>query len=194
MCAQGLTPRRAFARLRLDQLALLCTWLMLGHALAAEPLASPPSKLADENLPAREQRVAPMVPPAPSPEARWLNEVRAQRQALQEQRRAAHEARREAIDPVGAARREERQEQIQRRRKQVRQFIEQERRLYLNSGPWLMPLATQPLQGPSSLAPPNDAHAEKRPPVAPLTPAPTQAPAPVQAPLDWDNRWYYNGW
>jgi hypothetical protein len=124
---------------------------------------------------------------------RWLKEVRAQRRALQEQRRAAHQARHDAIDPIGAAKREERQEQLQRRRQEVREFIEYERRLYLNWGPWITPLVPRPPSHPGadpiaegSIGTRDDEAAAREPKAADGAP-----PAP---PSDWDNRWYFHGW
>jgi hypothetical protein len=113
--------------------------------------------------------------------SRWLNEVRAQRRAQQAQRRAARQARHEAMNPLGAAQREQRQEQFQRHREEVREYMEQERRHYLNFGPWLTPMIPPP--------PPPGVPQSTGEPAEP--PAAT-SPAPV--PQDWDNRWYYNGW
>ncbi|MBK1703862.1 hypothetical protein CKO40_04710 [Halochromatium glycolicum] len=126
---------------------------------------------------------------------RWLKEVRAQRRALQQQRRAAHQARHEALDPIGAAKREERQERRLRRRQEVREFIEHERRLYLNWGPWITPLVPRPPPTPGvdpltqgSIGSSTDA--ADGPPAA----APNADGAAIPTPSDWDNRWYYNGW
>lgn len=127
---------------------------------------------------------------AQTPVPRWLEEVRAQRRALQQQRRAAHQARHEALDAIGAAKREERKEQIERRRQEVREFIAQERRLYLNRGPWIAPLAPHPppIPGLDPLAGGSAGDGGTRDPVDA-----SEQPA-VPAPSDWDNRWYYNGW
>jgi hypothetical protein len=107
--------------------------------------------------------------------SRWLDEVRAQRRALQEQRRAQHEARKRAIDPVGAAEREAREEEFLRRRQEMRELIEADRRLFMNQGPWISP--SPPLPATSGPADPN----------APQT-------RPGYVPPDWDNGWYFHGW
>lgn len=137
------------------------------------------------NIPA--QRVAqPGMP-------RWLKEVRAQRRALQRQRRAAHQARHEALDPIGAAKREERHEQLQRRRQEVRDYIEHERRLYLNWGPWITPLIPRPPPPPGADPIAQGSIGNRLGDSQPDSPSPpAEAVKPV--PTDWDNRWYYNGW
>lgn len=131
----------------------------------------------------------------PTPDVpRWLKEVRAQRRALQQQRRAAHQARQEALDPVGAAKREERQERRLRRRQEVREFLEHERRLYLNWGPWITPLVPRP--------PPSagvDPLSQGSIGSSGTTDGPQADAAPadgptIPTPSDWDNGWYFNGW
>ncbi|WP_462320794.1 hypothetical protein [Halochromatium sp.] len=122
---------------------------------------------------------------------RWLEEVRAQRRALREQRRAAHKARLEALDPIGTAKRDERKELIRRRQEEMRDLIESERLLYLNRGPWISPLAPRPPLRPKldplaggSLDPQQPEHGEQQP---------TDS-TDSQAPSDWNNLWYYRGW
>lgn len=124
---------------------------------------------------------------------RWLKEVRAQRRALQEQRRAAHQARHDAIDPIGAAKREERQEQVQRRRREVRDFIEHERRLYLNWGPWVTPLVPRPpsLPGVDPIA--EGSIGSRNADDVGHDPETRDGTKPLP-PSDWDNRWYFHGW
>lgn len=106
---------------------------------------------------------------------RWLEEVRAQRRALQEQRRAQHEARRRAVDPVGAAQHQAREEEFLRRRQERQEKIEADRRLFMNQGPWISP-----------------------PPPLPATSVPdtnsTLEQTPGYVPPDWDNGWYFRGW
>lgn len=137
-----------------------------------------------------EPRRSESLKPPPAPVPRWLEEVRAQRRALHEQRRAAHEARIEALDPVGTAKRDEREKLRRRRQAEVREMIESERRLYLNRGPWLSPLAPKPPLASDldpladgSLAPPEAARDEQ--------PSPSDSQG---TPSDWNNHWYYNGW
>jgi hypothetical protein len=106
---------------------------------------------------------------------RWLEEVRAQRQALQEQRRAQHEARRRAIDPVGAAQQEAREDAFLRRRQERRDMIDQDRRSFLNQGPWATPWPSPP-----------EGVAAGEPGDRPATPS--------DGLPDWDNGWYFRGW
>ncbi len=121
---------------------------------------------------------------------RWLEEVRAQRRALRDQRRAAHQARLEALDPIGAAKRDERKELMRRRQEEMRELIETERLLYLNRGPWFNPLFPRsplapkldPLAG-GSLAPQKAKRGEQ-----------STSSGDIQAPSDWNNLWYYHGW
>lgn len=121
---------------------------------------------------------------------RWLEEVRAQRRALHAQRRAAHQARHDALDPIGAAKRDQRREQMRRREEEVRERIETERRLYLNHGPWLSPLIpAPPFPGDDPLA--GGSLVDEHPSQAPEAPAPRSDPL---APSDWNNLWYYRGW
>lgn len=117
---------------------------------------------------------------------RWLEEVRAQRRALHEQRRAAHQARIDALDPMGSAKRDQRQELQRRRQEERRELIENERRLYLNYGPWLRPLAPRPPQA-AELDPLSGGSLESR------GEQPSNSTSP-RTPLDWNNLWYYNGW
>jgi hypothetical protein len=136
----------------------------------------------------------PFAPMAQPPVPRWLEEVRAQRQALQQQRRAAHQARREALDPIGTAQREQRKEQLLRRRQELRGRIEQERQnhlnqYYLNQGPWFAPLA--PMQVGDSLDE-NSIDGENRSGQGDA-PKPEDQPAGLR-PSEWNNLWYYNGW
>jgi len=114
---------------------------------------------------------------------RWLEEVRAQRQALQDQRRAQHDARRRAIDPVGAAQQEAREAEFLRRRQELRDNIEQDRRLFLNrglgsNGGGLSAWPERPLGAP---------------PIGDSVARPVYVP-PARVPPDWDNGWYFRGW
>jgi len=130
---------------------------------------------------------------------RWLEEVRAQRRALQRQRRAQHEARQRAIDPIGAAQREAREQEFYRHRQEMMQQMEQDRRLFLNFGPWASPLV--------GLPPTQPAQPAQQPPQQPQPKsAATQSGAPPPGDVDsaqdtygyelpdWDNGWYFRGW
>lgn len=134
-----------------------------------------------------ETRTAPQGSPAPDDMVpRWLEAVRAQRRALQERRRAQHQARRRALDPVGTARQEALEEEFQRRRQEMRDMIAQDRWLFLNFGPWLSPLPTLPgISPPAGPAAPDRAqdHADD-----------TERIRPADDPPEWDNGWYFHGW
>jgi hypothetical protein len=126
---------------------------------------------------------------------RWIDAVRAQRRAMQQRRRAEHEARRRAIDPVGTARQEARDQEFQRRRQEMRERIAEDRKLFLNSGPWRTPLPKPPEFAPNTwpeppgLSPvPNKDHGRPDFPDA-------GSQAPLRGdPAEWDNGWYYRGW
>ncbi|MEA3639424.1 MAG: hypothetical protein VBE63_05710 [Lamprobacter sp.] len=127
-------------------------------------------------------------PPSSTPP--WLEEVRAQRRALREQRRHAHEARMKALDPIGAAQRDEHKELVRRRQEEMRDLFETERRLYLNRGPWFSPLTpNQPLA--PALTP--FAGGSLNPQVRAADEQPSDSTRGL-APSDWNNLWYYNGW
>jgi hypothetical protein len=115
------------------------------------------------------------APAAPNRIPRWLDEVRAQRQALQEQRRAQHEARRRAIDPIGAAQQEAREDAFFRRRQERREMLDQDRRSFVNQGPWAAPWPS-----PREALPPGEQGDR------PATPSDSLP--------DWDNGWYFRGW
>lgn len=166
---------------------------MAPYQAGGSPGLMPPSPIPAPGLvmePRRPQQTSPQ-----SSVPRWLEEVRAQRRALHEQRRAAHQARLQALDPIGTAKRDERTELRLRRQGEVRDLIETERRLYLNRGPWFSPLVPRPPPAPG-LAPLTRNSVD--PPPAPQKAAPgEQRPssnADTQAPPDWNNLWYYNGW
>jgi hypothetical protein len=149
---------------KLSSLSLL---LLLSPTLLAQDPSPQAATEASDTLPADSP------PPPGSGIPRWLDEVRAQRRALQELRRAEHDARRHAIDPLGAAQHDAREEAFLRRRQEIQSMMEQDRRLFLNQGPWLAPWPGPPL--------PSDAAAGPGAPPAPELP-------------DWDNGWYYHGW
>jgi hypothetical protein len=139
-------------------------------------------------LPVDARRAEPISPQSTVP--RWLEEVRAQRRALHEQRRAAHQARIDALDPVGSAKRDEREKLRRRRQEERRELMESERRLYLNHGPWLSPLAPQP-------PPATDLNALSRGSLDAadeMKPKEPRSDGDARTPSDWNNLWYYNGW
>jgi hypothetical protein len=115
------------------------------------------------------------APAAANRVPRWFEEVRAQRQALQEQRRAQYEARRRAIDPVGAAQQEAREDAFLRRRQERRDMIDQDRRLFQNQGPWATPWPS-PLES------------------VPAGEQGNMPATPGESLPDWDNGWYFRGW
>lgn len=133
--------------------------------------------------------------PAPEPVPRWLDEVRAQRQAREERRRAAKEAmgaRRRWIDPWGAAQQEAWEQETQRRRDAFMEKVERDRKAFRSNSPW---------------GPPHNPWSDKAPGLGPgpalgsssstdTAEAAGQAVTPAESyPLPgWDNRWYYRGY
>lgn len=120
---------------------------------------------------------------------RWIDAVRAQRQAAQRRIRAHREARRRAIDPVGSARQEAHDQQFQRRRRELRERIAEDRKLFLNSGPWQTPWPRPPEFAPGVQTPgsPRNSNRAMAPPGGALE-------EPRDQPPEWDNGWYYRGW
>ncbi|WP_141699075.1 hypothetical protein [Candidatus Thiosymbion oneisti] len=157
-------------------ITVLCIGLLAVFPLAAQTPLPPPT----ESTPSAE----------PQPVRRWLDEVRAQRQKIrQERRRAAREARRR-IDPWGAARQEIREQETQRRHDTFLEHIERDRETFRNQVPWQ--LRQSPWQEETSgfSAPPLPSPADA------ATGASGQAsPQTLTYPLPgWDNPWYYRGW
>lgn len=128
----------------------------------------------------------------PEPVRQWLDEVRAQRQAREERRRADKEvrdARRRWIDPWGAAQQEAREQETRRRRNAFFEHIERDREALRNQVPWGFPRdpwqeEATGSQAETPLSTPADATGVSRQPV------PNPSPYP---PTGWDNRWYYRG-
>ena len=120
---------------------------------------------------------------------RWLEAVRAQRQAWEERRRASQEAmdaRRRQYDARSSTYPEARQQEHLRRREALMEHIERDREHFLNQGPWQPP----PLP---------------TPPTTPVAPEPPASGTPGSAPGSesrlaypplpgWNNRWYYQGY
>ena len=117
--------------------------------------------------PAHAPAHAPIHPPAHPAALPWFDEVRDQRRMLADQRRARREVEQDA-----------RKGEFLRRRQERRELIDQDRRLFLNYGPWLEPMA------PATRAdfPPEPPRADG------------SIDTPDHPPAGWDNGWYYNGW
>jgi hypothetical protein len=127
------------------------------------------------------------VPDYPDPLPQWLDEVKAQRQAWEERRRAAKEAvqaRRRQNDPWGAAQHEAREQESQRRRDAIIEQFERDRDNY--HAPWAGPRD----QGP----PPPQPGTGMPQPTAPESTALNPADPGSYPPSGWDNRWYYRGY
>lgn len=185
--------------------SLTCA-LLLASAAAAPQGAAPAGAAQAPAAPAAategsaEDPTPPMQPhrqgePAPHDVVpRWLEAVRAQRRALQERRRAQHQARRRALDPMGTARQEALEQELQRRRREMRDMIAQDRWLFLNFGPWLAPMPSPPV-GNAPAGGPTDPPGE--PPADP-TGQTQEHTEPVPRQMDelpeWDNGWYFRGW
>lgn len=176
---QGDTSQQGITRLPYQPVPQAAPYQTNGSAPYTRTAPMPAPSLAMEP-----RRAEPGSPQSQVP--RWLEEVRAQRRALHEQRRAAHQARIDAFDPIGSAKRDERHERQRRRQEERRELIESERRLYLNRGPWLSPLAPRPPPS-AELDPLARGSLESR------SQQPAQGASP-ETPSDWNNLWYYNGW
>jgi hypothetical protein len=128
----------------------------------------------------------------PEPVRRWLDEVKAQRRAREERRRAAKEAmdaRRRWIDPWGAAQQQAREQEIQRRHEALMEHIERDRKTFRNQvpwgflySPWESETTTPPAEIPPSAGTDSSGMAGQA--------APNTSPYPLPG---WDNRWYYRG-
>ena len=145
------------------------------------------------------------------PMRQWLDDVKAQRQAWEARRQAAKEAinaRRRLNDPWGAAQKEAREMENQRRRDAMLEQIERDREAFRNQGPWQGGNLWEPGPPPPGYSAQSDT-APQLDPVAPASTAlnppqpaedPTQAPTQhpdepsTYSPSGWDNRWYYRGY
>jgi hypothetical protein len=167
--------------------------------MPAAGLLAPALLLATEEPPAPPPAPPPTMgaPAEPEPLREWLEEVKAQRRAWEERRRAtkeAFDARRRWIDPWGAAEKEAREKENQRRREELMEHIERGREAFRGSAPrWAAPPEAweKPRRGegaPDASGEPTAADdgttGSERPPVQPRYP-----PLP-----GWDNRWYYRGY
>ncbi len=73
----------------------------------------------------------------------------------------------------------------------MREFIETERRLYFNRGPWFNPLA--PMGG-GPLTRGSLVEDQAPEPSEPSRSEPSSARSEPLTPSDWNNLWYYRGW
>lgn len=180
-------------------------------ASSVAPVEGPGSEDAPDGRP-------PQLVPTPDPSARWLDEVRAQRQAWEERRRLnreTFEARRRLADPWGTAQHEAWEDEVERRREARRQHREQEREHFRGLGPSDPPLpwpeAMDPQGYPARMPPPAPGAPPSSPPGEgaaadgresvqgePLAPGivypPGTPPRGPYSPQDWDNLWYYRGY
>lgn len=106
---------------------LFVALVLLPVAAHAEPVADAPH---------------PDAPAASGNPLPWVDEVRNQRRALQEWRRAQHGAQQDA-----------RYEGFLRRRHERRELMEQERQQFRNYGPWREPLGPTPVPANPTTAP-----------------------------------------
>lgn len=165
---------------------LAAAMLIIATALSTDPLRAEeqagPAQAAEVATDRRNQSLAsaasrparqPVRQPAmvkpPLPAPRWLDDVRAQRQTLQEMRQARHDARKD---------------EFLRRRQEIRDRMENDRRLFRNHGPWLEPMAPSPLTSFLEHQEPGLAGREDD----------SSHAHPLYPPPGWDNGWYYNGW
>jgi hypothetical protein len=199
-CRAAIEADAGKARRVLPGRAWLSISLMLILLNAAAPASdSPPTATSQQSAPAADPgnplataapaRAAPQDTASPHDGTpRWLDAVREQRRALQERRRAQHQARRRAIDPVGTALHEAQEQEFLRRRREMRDMLAENRRLFLNLGPWLTPWPAPPGSMPTAPTPaPHDAQAAPGQVQTDLPPQPYELP-------NWDNGWYFHGW
>ena len=160
------------------QIAVLCFGLLTAVALSAHEQAQP---------------ISGALPPEGEPVSPWLDEVRAQRRAREERRRATKEAidaRRRWIDPWGAAQHEAREQEVQRRRDAFLEKIEREREAFRNQAPWTPPQTPWPEEiAAPALETPAPVEAETA-----GSPEPSVQQPPPYAPHGWNNHWYYRGY
>jgi len=172
-----------------------------GAGVSAAPLPPAPGPdagaqptAAATEAPKPEAPDTPPDPPAEKPidapdgAPRWLDAVRAQRHALRDLRRAEHKARRRALDPVGAARQEALEEEFFHRRREIHDQMAEDRRWFLNFGPWMAPLPSPPGALPSA------SRATSPDPGREPPQAPEAQPGPGRQPPEWNNGWYFHGW
>jgi hypothetical protein len=174
-------------------------------ASAADQVAPPPEQAVTQDAAAPPEPAAPLATP-------WLNEVRAQRHAWEERRKAVREdfeARRRINDPWGAAQKEAWADEVERRRDARRQHLDQERERFRDLGPSHPPTVwpdltdpQNPFTGPPGQfsTPSTEAKGDGtrapvgEPPVGGIVYPPGAPPTAPYSPQDWDNLWYYRGY
>ena len=169
----------------------LIALLWLGAMTPGSATATPDDDTAAAARPSAEQGSAQPGGYA-DPADQWLEEVRAQRRAREERRRAAKEAisaRRRLTDPWGAAHQEAHEKEIQRRHDAMMEQIERDREAFREQGPWRDSDPIDPGPPPPPVAPPVSSGTQ---PEA----GGSQGPAgvPTYPPSGWNNRWYYRGY
>jgi len=169
----------------LPWLAVLATGLA-SAAPADDADADPTPPPAQSSAPAIEQPSA-QAEGYVDPIEQWLGEVKAQRRAWEERRRATREAinaRRRLSDPWGAAHLESHEKESQRRRDAMMEQIERDRETFREEGPWQLPspMDERPPPPPAAAVPPGAGDSQ------------SPAAAPSYPPSGWDNRWYYRGY
>ena len=135
------------------------------------------------------------MPPIPESVPQWLDEVRAQRQAREERRRAAKEAlgaRRRWIDPRGAAQQEAWERETKRRRDAFMEKVERDREAFRNHAPW-GPAPTPWRNEAPDHDPDTALHSPSNPDTAEASGQTLTREEPYSLP-GWDNRWYYRGY
>lgn len=135
------------------------------------------------------------MPSASEPMPQWLDEVRAQRQAREERRRAAKKAigaRRRWIDPWGAAQKEAWEQETQRRRDAFKEKVERDREAFRSQAPWA-PTPTPWWDQGTGLVSGPELHSQSNPDTAETTGQTLSPTEPFSLP-GWDNRWYYRGY
>lgn len=155
---------------------------------------------------------APEGATALDPGTRWLDEVRAQRQAWEERRKAsreAFEARRRIADPWGAAQHEAWEDEVERRREALRLHREEDWEPFRGLGrsqpppPWpegMEPQGSYPVPAAPGAVVGDPATADRPPSGFPepqlpgIVYPPGAPPRGPYSPQDWDNLWYYRGY
>lgn len=175
-------------------------------------LISTAAAAADQESAAPEAPAGAAIPASPRATP-WLDEVRAQRRAWEQRRKAAHDAfetRHRANDPWGAAQHDAWEDEIERRREARRQQMEQDREHFRSltpappPAPW--PELSSPQQSflgqpPQSGSQPSESATEQHGSIAhdpaqggPVVYPPGAPPRGPYSPQDWDNLWYYRGY
>lgn len=209
-----ITPDPGPLRQRIRQSLGLDGWPLVVLALLGLPLvaaADPGAPVADHSNAEPPRTTAPaeesggQIPsdlPALDPSTRWLQEVRAQREAWEARRKAAREsfgARRSGAGPWGATQ-QAWEEEVERRREVRRQQREQERELFRSLGPseppppWLEGIGRPGGPPGDPLTTDHPSRAVPQPQVPGVVYPPRAPSSGPYSPQDWDNLWYYRGY